>query len=414
MAYSELIKNFESIREYMREFYVFGFRNRDEVGSKSARSYDNERRRIESWLGEYMSFHQDSNGRAQFLSVDTRSMNQNPLYQAFKAKSFTDNDLILHFFLLDMLDEEWMGFREIVDGLYDNYFSDTTTEVDMDETTIRNKLKEYVELGLIERRKVGKAFEYRRSIDTLELESFKEAIAFFTEANPLGVVGSYIQDKEDMSSDTFLFKHQYMLYALDSEILYHLLDAISKHRIVEIKVKGTKKTNISSMRLLPMRIYVSASNGREHVLAFDYLGNHFTFVRLDNIRSVKLEEPESNWDDFEEKYIKFSKNQWGLSRYQSKDRSLDHVEMTIHIEPYEEHIINRLEREKRNGSVIKIDEETYKYVVDTRDAYELMPWIRTFICRIVKLESTNEVLVTNFYDDLDKLIKMYEVDDAIQ
>lgn len=35
MAYSELI----SIRDYMREFYVFGFKSRDEYTGRSARSY---------------------------------------------------------------------------------------------------------------------------------------------------------------------------------------------------------------------------------------------------------------------------------------------------------------------------------------------------------------------------------------
>ena len=88
MAYSELIKNFEKIRSYMREFYVYGFKSRDEYNAKSARSYDNERRRIESWLGDYMGFHRDAAGKSVFLSVDSRSILHNPLYQAFRAKSF--------------------------------------------------------------------------------------------------------------------------------------------------------------------------------------------------------------------------------------------------------------------------------------------------------------------------------------
>ena len=67
MAYSELIKDFGRIRDYMREFYVYGFKNRSEYDAKSARSYDNERRRIESWLGDYMSFRQDSSGKNVFL-----------------------------------------------------------------------------------------------------------------------------------------------------------------------------------------------------------------------------------------------------------------------------------------------------------------------------------------------------------
>ena len=70
MAYSELIKNFEKIRGYMREFYVYGFKSREEYDGKSSRSYDNEKRRIESWLGEYMNFRQDSGGKTVFLSVD--------------------------------------------------------------------------------------------------------------------------------------------------------------------------------------------------------------------------------------------------------------------------------------------------------------------------------------------------------
>lgn len=42
MAYNELIKNFERVRAYMREFYVYGFKSRNEYDAKSARSYDSE------------------------------------------------------------------------------------------------------------------------------------------------------------------------------------------------------------------------------------------------------------------------------------------------------------------------------------------------------------------------------------
>ena len=40
MAYNELIKNFEKVRAYMREFYVYGFKSRTEYNAKSARSYE--------------------------------------------------------------------------------------------------------------------------------------------------------------------------------------------------------------------------------------------------------------------------------------------------------------------------------------------------------------------------------------
>ena len=93
MAYSELIKNFQRIRDYMRQFYVYGFKSRTEYDKKSARSYDNERRRMESWLGQFMRFRQTPEGKTVFLSVDSRSIHGNPLYQAFKARSFTAGDV---------------------------------------------------------------------------------------------------------------------------------------------------------------------------------------------------------------------------------------------------------------------------------------------------------------------------------
>ena len=36
MAYNELIKKFDKIREYMRRFYVYGFWHREQFSMKSA------------------------------------------------------------------------------------------------------------------------------------------------------------------------------------------------------------------------------------------------------------------------------------------------------------------------------------------------------------------------------------------
>ncbi len=38
MAYNELIKNFNIIRDYIRDFYVYGFDSRDEYSRKSKRT----------------------------------------------------------------------------------------------------------------------------------------------------------------------------------------------------------------------------------------------------------------------------------------------------------------------------------------------------------------------------------------
>lgn len=139
MAYSELIKDFERIRDYMRQFYVYGFKSRDEYDQKSARSYDNERRRMESWLGDYMGLHRDAGGKSMFISVDSRSIPANPLYNALKARSFTDGDITFHFCILDLLaDGHGRSIREIADALADDYLSHFENADPLDESTLRN------------------------------------------------------------------------------------------------------------------------------------------------------------------------------------------------------------------------------------------------------------------------------------
>jgi len=157
MAYNELVKDISRIREYMREFFVYGFKSREEVGGKSARSYDNERRRIESWLGDYMSFRQDANGKNVFISVDSRRVPQNPLYQAWRAASFTRNDITLHFWLLDILSSDnAKSLTDIIETIDRDYLPLFENADPIDESTLRKKLKEYVDIGLIVVERQGK------------------------------------------------------------------------------------------------------------------------------------------------------------------------------------------------------------------------------------------------------------------
>ena len=182
MAYSELIKSFDRIRSYMREFYVYGFKSRSEYSQKSARSYDNEKRRIESWLGDYMSFRQTASGKNVFLSFDSRYVRRNPLYKAFRAKSFTDGAITLHFILFDLLYDPSVSLTlpEISDRINREYVCGFNDPLVLDDSTIRKKLKEYVGLGLIETEKHGRDVCYHRSERT-DISALRDAVAFFSE-----------------------------------------------------------------------------------------------------------------------------------------------------------------------------------------------------------------------------------------
>ncbi len=407
MPYSELIKNFERIRDYMREFYIYGFKSRDEYTAKSARSYDNERRRIESWLGDFMFFKQNSAGKNVFLSVDSRQIPHNPLYKAFKAKSFTNKDITLHFYILDILSEKnTASSKEIVDIINDKYLSLCSALVSIDESTIRKKLKEYQALGILQCEKTGREAYYKRTdyINT-DINSWSDALSFFSEYNPLGVIGSFLLDKTNDNSDIFRFKHHYILHALDSDILCQLLLAINEKRAVELDLKSLRNGRSYKRNICPLKIYISTQTGRQYILGYHYHSSHMVFFRLDAIKNVTLGNKENKFELYLESQKKFDAHLWGVST--GIDRTLDHIEMTIHIENGEEYILQRLNREKRHGEIEIIDEHTCKFTAHIYDATELLPWLRTFIGRITDLKCTNQSVIDIFYDDINKMKEMY-------
>ena len=408
MAYSELIKSFSRIRDYMRQFYVYGFKSREEYDAKSARSYDNERRRIESWLGDFMSFHQNRDGKHVFLSVDSRRIRSNPLYKAFHAKSFTDKDVTLHFYILDILAAgESLTAGQITDKI-EEYLRRFEMPFPMDESTVRKKLKEYEALGLLCSEKQGKSVTYKRSTDAIDCDSWADALAFFSEAAPLGVIGSYFPNKAEF----FRMKHHYILHALDSEILLQLLDAISQRRVVDLLMRSSRGKADFVRTICPLKIYRSTQTGRQYILGYSYIGKHPVFYRLDSIKTVTLGSVEKQYDTYMGFWEKFDQNLWGVST--GVEYTVDHIEMTVRFEPGEEFILQRLNREKRHGTVEIIDEHTCRFAADVYDASEMLPWLRTFIGRIESLICSNPHVVKTFYDDLDRMHEMYGGDcDAV-
>ena len=407
MAYSELIKNFDRIRDYMRQFYVYGFKSRTEYDKKSARSYDNERRRMESWLGDFMRFRQTSDGKNVFLSVDSRSIPSNPLYSAFKAKSFTAGDVTFHFYILDLLhDGQSHTAQEILNLFGEKYLCHFESDWQPDISTIRKKLKEYVSLGILKSEKRGRELFYSLVDDSVNLDAWADTIAFFSEADPLGVIGSTLLDKLEASPDYYRFKHHYILHALDGGILLQLLTAIGGKRSIRL-TNASQRTNGSPVVhiVCPLKIFISTQGGRQYLLCYHYSFRKLMFFRLDYIQTVEATAVEHRFDQYMDFCDKFRTHLWGASS--GAGFQVDHLEMTIHFEEDEQYILRRLEREKRNGSVDVIDRNTARFAADVYDASEMLPWLRTFIGRIEKLECSDESVVRRFYDDLAGTIALY-------
>ncbi len=409
MAYSELIKNFNRIREYMREFYVYGFKSRDEYTKKSARSYDDERRRMESWLGDYMRFHKTHDGKNVFISIDSRSIRHNPLYTAFKAKSFTDGDITLHFILFDILcsPDVTLSLNEITTAV-DGYLDCFENPRFFDASTIRKKLKEYISEGIITAEKRGKTMYYRRTESPCFYNT--DALDFFSEVAPCGVVGSFLLDKQEPHNGHLVFKHHYITGAMDSEIMCLLLTAISERRCVTLETANRRSEKISESDTVPLKIMISVQNGRQYLMAYSPRFNRIFPIRTDNIVSVSLGEISEDFEQLRQKLEGMTAHMWGVSTESRSGERMEHVEFTVKYSDDEPHIHRRLEREKRCGRVEKIDRNTSRFTADVFDAGELVPWIRTFICRITDISFSNPELERQFKDDLREMYALYGIE----
>lgn len=408
MAYNELVKNFKRIRDYMREFYVYGFKSRDEFTRKSARSYDDERRRLESWLGDYMQFRQTPEGKNVFLSIDSRLTKHNPLFKAWKTKSFTDGDITLHFVILDILSDPniRMTIGEITE-LIDKYLSQFSEPRVFDESTVRKKLKEYVSQGLLISEKNGKSLYYRREESTPLPD--KDILDFFSEVLPCGVIGSYLLDKTEYSESCFAFKHHYITGTMDSEILYSIFLAIRKKRSITLETINRHKDRITENHVIPIKVMISVQSGRQYLMAYAPRFEKITPFRTDNIISVKLDEKSDCFDELQDTFMSMLPHIWGVSTQGSTDAGIEHVEFTVRYADDEKHIRNRLEREKRCGTVEHLDNNTSRFSADVFDASEVIPWIRTFICRITDIHFSNKEMEAQFKNDIKEMYTLYGV-----
>lgn len=408
MAYNELVKNFKSIRDYMREFYVYGFKSRDEFTRKSARSYDDERRRLESWLGDYMQFRQTPEGKNVFLSIDSRLTKHNPLYKAWKTKSFTDGDITLHFIILDILSapEISMTIGEIVDQI-DAYLGQFSEPRMFDESTVRKKLKEYVSQGILISEKKGKMLYYRRT-ENMPLPE-QDVLDYFSEVLPCGVIGSFILDKTEQRDSHFAYKHHYITGTMDSEILYWIFLAIREKRSITLETINRNKDRITEKYVIPIKVMISVQSGRQYLMAYTPRFRRITPFRTDNIVSVKLDDQSERFDELQNTFKNMLPHIWGVSTQGSTGARMEHVEFTVHYEDDEQHIRNRLEREKRCGVIEHIDKNTCRFSADVFDASEVIPWIRTFICRITEVQFSDKELEVQFKKDIEEMYSLYDI-----
>ena len=277
-----------------------------------------------------------------------------------------------------------------------------------DESTVRKKLKEYAAEGLLIMEKKGKSVRYRRS-EATQLPG-RDVLDFFSETAPCGVIGSFLLDKMEAHRGHFAFKHHYITSSMDSEILCALFLGIREKREVTLETIHRSDGQTHVLKAVPLQIMVSVQSGRQYLMAAADHRQRIRSFRLDNILSVSPGEVCGEYDTLRGNLERMRQHIWGVSTHSFSGARMEHVDFTVRFGPDEEHIFRRLEREKRCGTVERISEDTARFSADVYDASEMIPWIRTFICRLTELHFSDPQLQEHFLQDLQEMAEMYGVE----
>lgn len=410
--FKELIKNFDRIRDYMRQFYVYGFKVRGDYDKKSARTYDNERRRIESWLSAYTKSTYTVKGKTVYISVDSKTIPENPLYAAWKAKSFTDNDIMLHFFIPDQLMDvrEGLTAGELGDRMAAQYGAL------FDSQTVRLKLKEYETLGILKAKKDGKAVRYRMeaapngqaadAAGAAEFPSLLEAVKFYQGAAPFGVIGSTLLDREEMQNDCFQFKHHFIVHTLEDGVLLDILSAMKEGRAIAFLNKSTRSGLENRLEGIPLKIFVSTRTGRRYVCCYLEGRNRFVNYRLDCIAEVTAGAVCQSYARKKELLERNLDRCWGVS-FGGRSR-LEEICIKFYIdEEKEPYILERLYREGHGGEILKVRAHEYLYTGAFFDTNEMLSWVKTFTGRVMDIQGSSGPAIAKITDDWEKMYQMY-------
>ncbi len=405
-SFSELIKSFDKTRDYMRDFFIYGCKVRQDFGRKSARTYDDEKRRVESWLGDCLRYGTTERGRQVSISVDSGHIAENPLYRAYASKSFTDNDIRLHFLLLDLLAEgESFGVRELTERLAARYGAV------FDEQTVRGKLREYTTEGILIKEKHGRSDVFRLTDLTPRglcqaFPGLSDALQFFSECGEFSVIGHTLLRAAGLKNDSFLMKHNYIVHTLEDEVLLQLVQAIAQKHFVRVQGFEPQEETVSFG--IPLQIYTSAQTGRRWLILYLPQLRRFRSYRLDFIRRVQDAGNCPEYDQYADMLRRNREKCFGVSfGSRREDGSHRRIRMVIEADPLREPWIpERLEREKRCGTVTRLDDRHFAFTADLFDPGEIMGWLKTYIGRIISFESS-QTEERRFFSDIARMQRMY-------
>lgn len=160
---------------------------------------------------------------------------------------------------------------------------------------------------------------YFCSQDKIDLKQWRNALDFFSEVKSLGVIGSFLLERqtEEMPLHNGLsFKHRYIMHTLESDILANICQAITDKCTLKITAneRGCDCTEI----VVPIKISIGTQTGRRYLNAWRLADGHdgdqgIRSFRLDYIEELEQLEKCADYDTYQHLIEEAMPHIWGVS-----------------------------------------------------------------------------------------------------
>lgn len=415
-----LIRDYENIRQILRDIYIFGCFSRDDfIENKgiSGRKYDKEQQRINAYLpSKFIQKRRVDKKVLLYCSYSMLDGSNNHLAETYRNKSFTALDLMAFFFVQQLLNSKnEMTASEILDEL-----PIMNEEVFFTKDNLRIKLEELAEKGFICCKKNGRKVLYSLSNDIWsefsndELLDVCTYLEFMKNVSPIEMPYSFLYQKlrlylqcersiEIPNIEIFHFKHNHLFNALDNDVLLEILKIKKKGHTLKLEFYDGKPSAV----FFPGEIIHDRVYGRQYLYCYELESGRNTVIRLDRISNVidNGELAKSIVVDVD-KITNYSDDCWCTSGVDDELTEIV-IEFTFD-EKNEAFILRRIKDEGHGGNIIKIDENKYEYRLQIKDTNEMIPWIRSFGERAKVISSGEKQTEKIISEDWKKALRKYE------
>lgn len=421
------IKDYETIRGVLRYFYIYGCFSRNDLKKIiSGRKYDNERRRIiYSLKSEYIDDLNIIEGSKNIRIVfDMFRIAGNFLADTYLISRFNRNDVVLFFLILQTLNgsKKALSINEILNSINEAL---PTDEGLFEEITLRRKLDELVEEGLLAEKKLDKRTmaysiyeDFFGDIPDEVFSSLFNGVSFFANVAPVSVPGFYLL--ETLSNymkyerglklpreNIFMYKHYHLHKIIDDEIISVVLQCLHRREKVRFDYSIEDNNKGTDVIVTPLKLVSDYLYGRQYLFAIENLGKKIRLFRIDKIQNIEPANEASGDIDEYSRYEKYIEKSWCATML--KHNKLEKIEVEFRIDEEKEYyIIERLKKEGKWGEIKRIEEGRYLYSIEVTDAGELIPWLRSFAGFVKVIDADGHNIGERLKNEWKETLEKYE------